>query len=112
MALRLSVNLNKVPVCVRCKNGSIMDDHHVTYSPRPKRVWLCRQCHLGITVLNIMYGLKYGALTHTGRRKIYKKFLRHSWRMSHEKHEYTSFVYVRRRPECLVQLLATFKIKW
>lgn len=107
--IKLSVDLNKVATCRRCKVGGIMDNHHVTYRPA-KVVKLCRSCHLGITVINIKYGMWHGRLTNSTRRMLYRKFIGHPWRMSDEKRIYKSFVYVRYHPECLKKLLSTFKM--
>lgn len=109
MSIILNVNLNSVPRCPRCKAYARLDSHHVTYYPE-KRVPLCRECHIGITVINIQYGLCYGRLSNTDRRYLYKRFMKHQWRMEHEAYRYKSLTYIRKYPDCLKVLLKTFKL--
>lgn len=86
-SLFIAVNLNEVELkqCKRC--GSTVrpiDSHHVTYKP-VKRVWLCRPCHIGITVVNGTYAQRYGdILDNTTRRRLFAQFMRNKWRMEQE----------------------------
>ena len=94
--LFIAVNLDKVVLkqCVRCGSmKSPIDEHHVTYKPKVTKVYLCRPCHVGITVINGTYAQRWGVNLENGiRRKLFKRFMECSWRMSNEEKPITKLV--------------------
>lgn len=108
MTLYLKVNLETVG-CVRCHKNVRLDDHHITYTPE-KISRLCRDCHIGITALNVAFGLEYGRMTNADRRRVYNRFMKHKWRMEQESYHYKTFRAIRRNPECLKKLVPDFKL--
>ena len=88
--LYIDVNLNEVElkVCVRCgySGGRVpIESHHITYNPDNK-VYLCKPCHVGITVINTWYAIIWGyRLRNDERVELHKWYMRIKWRMSSEK---------------------------
>jgi hypothetical protein len=75
--------------CIRCEYSGReiqIDDHHVTYTRVITKVYLCRPCHIGITVLNSIFVYKYhkGKMDNYQRRRIFNLFMKNSWRMNQE----------------------------
>jgi hypothetical protein len=86
----VTINLHEVILkeCVRCgSNRSPIDEHHITYTPC-KKVYLCRPCHIGITVINGTYAQDrlMSFLDNKVRRALHKRFMKCKWRMEDEDH--------------------------
>jgi len=81
----IDLGLITLKECVRCGSTQRpIDEHHVTYNPE-KKVYLCRPCHIGITVINGIYAQYFmSRITNTERQSLFNKFLKCKWCMSQE----------------------------